>query len=92
MNRISWTRRALRDLEGIHEYIAREDPNIARSIIAAIKQITNHLAYHPFMGKSGRREGTRELVVVKTPFIVIYRLQSDSVEIIRILHGAQKYP
>lgn len=91
MNKISWTRRSLGDLESIYNYIAQDDPKIARGIITDIKKITENLAYHPFMGKPGRREGTRELVVVKTPFIVIYRVQNESVEIIRILHGAQKY-
>jgi toxin ParE1/3/4 len=50
------------------------------------------LLEHPKMGRPGRVEGTRELVVSNTPFIVIYRLQGQHVEVIRLLHSAQLWP
>jgi len=36
--------------------------------------------------------GTRELVIVGTPYIVPYRVENDAVQIITVLHGAQKWP
>lgn len=92
MNRIFWTRRALQDVENIYHYIAIDNPNIAKRVVTDIKKIIDNLSYHPFMGKPGRREKTRELVVTKTHYIIVYRLQSNAIEIIRILHDAQKYP
>lgn len=44
------------------------------------------------MGRKGRLEETRELVIVDTPYIVVYRVKDDKVEILRVLHSAQKFP
>jgi len=40
----------------------------------------------------GRVAGTRELVVVGTPYIVVYRIEPAAVVILRVLHGAQRWP
>ncbi len=44
------------------------------------------------MGKSGRVEGTRELIISNSPYILIYRVKEESVEILRILHTSKRYP
>ena len=46
----------------------------------------------PFRGRLGREEGTRELVISRLPYIVIYRVKDDAVEILYIYHGAQHRP
>ncbi len=43
------------------------------------------------MGRPGRIEGTRELIISHTPYIVIYRVK-EQVEILRILHTSKRYP
>ena len=35
---------------------------------------------------------TRELVVPSTPYIVVYRVQEEYVEILRVIHGSRKWP
>ncbi|UJW76777.1 type II toxin-antitoxin system RelE/ParE family toxin [Rhizobium sp. SL42] len=57
-----------------------------------IGEATSFLAYHPNVGRSGRVEGTRELIVSGTPYIVIYSVANSRVEIITILHAAQRWP
>jgi toxin ParE1/3/4 len=52
----------------------------------------HHLAAHPQMGRPGRVHGTRELVITRTPYIAIYRLSSEAIQILRLLHGAQQWP
>jgi toxin ParE1/3/4 len=44
------------------------------------------------MGRIGRVKGTRELVISRTPFIAVYRIAGQRIEILRFLHGAQKWP
>jgi toxin ParE1/3/4 len=44
------------------------------------------------MGRTGRVAGARELVVARTSFIVIYVVQADTVQIVRVLHAAQRWP
>jgi toxin ParE1/3/4 len=44
------------------------------------------------MAGSGRVRGTRQLIVVGTPYVVVYRIEPASVVILRVLHGAQRWP
>ena len=48
----------------------------------------------PYRGRAGRIEGTRELPLPSLPFIVIYRVldRANAVEIVNIIHGAQRWP
>ena len=46
----------------------------------------------PEAGRSGRVPGTRELVIVPTPFLIAYRIRSGKIEILALLHGARKWP
>ena len=50
------------------------------------------LLLHPKLGRAGRIKGTRELVVSRTSFIVAYRIEGQRIEVIRLLHGAQRWP
>jgi addiction module RelE/StbE family toxin len=51
-----------------------------------------NLRLFPEMGRPGRIEGTRELVISRTPYIAAYRIAGDTVRILRVLHGAQQWP
>jgi toxin ParE1/3/4 len=50
------------------------------------------LATFPERGRQGRIEGTRELVVAGTPFVVAYRIRSREMEVLAIVHGARRWP
>jgi toxin ParE1/3/4 len=75
-------------------YIVDRDPAAAVRVDEEIEQQTDMLIDHPEMGRTGRRPGTRELVVQRTPFVIVYRVRPKAkrVEILRVLHGAQKWP
>ncbi|HLO86119.1 MAG TPA: type II toxin-antitoxin system RelE/ParE family toxin [Nostocaceae cyanobacterium] len=89
---IKWLRQALRNLEQAYTYIVKENPQAAREVILKIQTATNQLENYPFMGRPGRIEGTRELVIAGTSYIVIYRVQEESVQILRVLHTSKRYP
>jgi plasmid stabilization system protein ParE len=40
----------------------------------------------------GRVEGTRELVIAGTAFVVVYRVEAERVEVLAVLHAARKWP
>lgn len=44
------------------------------------------------MGSVGRKQGARELVINRTPFIVVYRIKGKRIELLRLLHGSQQWP
>jgi len=76
------------------DYIVQENPSAALDQLDEIEQQSDLLAEYPEIGRVGRRRGTRELVVNRTPFILVYRVRSrlKRVEILRLLHGAQNWP
>ncbi len=88
---IFWLEAAELDAIGILEYIAQDNITAAYGVYEAIQQQVSHLAEHPKLGRIGRVKGTRELVVSGTPYIVAYRIQGEIIQILRVLHGAQKW-
>lgn len=89
--RVRWLRTALRSLDDHAQYIALTNPDAAQRAVERVRSAVTGLAEYPEMGRIGRVPMTRELVVPGTPWVVIYRIRS-SVEIIRVLHGAQAWP
>ena len=89
---IKWLLIALEDLEQAGEYIARYNPDAATKIIKRIWKATRILAEQPGMGRPGRVQGTRELVVTGTSYIVPYRVVENTVQILRVMHTGRKWP
>ena len=85
--RLEYAPRYFRRLEDIRERIAAETPTAATRMIERMR-----LAASPALGRPGRAADTRELVIPHTPYIVPYRVKNDVVQIITILHGAQRWP
>lgn len=86
--RLKWTRSALTDLQQILDYIAQDNPQAARALAAGFRQTAEHLTRHPFIGRRGELEGTRELMLHRN-FLTTYRVSSEAVEILQIWHVAQ---
>ena len=89
---LNWTRSALRDLDDAGNYIALDNPAAAASMAQHIQEAVEYLEDHPALGRSGRLRGTRELAVSGTPFIIIYRVRLDMIQILRMMHHAHKWP
>ena len=90
--RVKWLRSALANLDAEARYISEDNPSAASATVLAIVKAVEHLEKYPAMGRAGRVTGTRELVVPGTPYIVPYRVRIDVIEIIRVFHGARKWP
>ncbi len=89
---VRWLRKALRNLEQAHAYIAKDDPEAAIRTVSKIQVAVEQLAQFPLMGRVGRVEGTRELVIVNTPYFVVYSLKENKVDVLRVLHASRRYP
>jgi toxin ParE1/3/4 len=87
--KLEWTRAALADLQQILGFIAQDNPHAARALAAGFRQTAEHLAAHPFIGRRGDLEGTRELMLHRN-YLQTYRVGSEAVEILQIWHVAQK--
>jgi toxin ParE1/3/4 len=86
---LKWTQTALRSVDEIAGFIAKDNPSRATSFVMELKVAVNKLQVHPGMGRAGRVPGTRELVLHKN-YIAIYRVRGDDVEILRLHHVARK--
>ena len=94
MTSVRWTHSARRDYRNIVEWLSDRNPAAAHRIADAIDNRLQILVTMPRMGRAGRLEGTRELVISRTPYIVVYQLEStpDQLVVLRLLHAAQRWP
>jgi toxin ParE1/3/4 len=89
---LRWSPAAAEDLFRIIEYIRQENASAAQRIAKTIYESAGSLKSFPNKGRTGRVEGTRELPLPPLPFVVVYRIRKDIVEIANVIHGAQKWP
>lgn len=90
--RVRWLRTALRNLDDEAEYIATDDPKAAQRVVRRVLYAVAALAEQPALGRPGRISGTRELVVLKTRYIVPYRVLGQTVEVLRVFHTSRQLP
>ena len=89
---IRWQDDAINDLLQIRRFIAIDNPAAASQVADRIRSAVPNLTDQPTMGRPGRVPGTRELVLVDVPYIIVYRAEGNSVVILRILHTSRKWP
>ena len=89
---IEWLPEAVRNRGAQLAYIGERNPAAAVEVGDAIERTISRLADYPESGRPGRVPGTGELVVTGTPFIVVYRVEAATIIILRVLHGAQRWP
>jgi len=89
---IRWTKRALRRLDQVGVSISKDNPVAAARVVGRLVSVADALAAHPAMGRPGRLEGSRELVLADIPYIIPYRVTLDHIDILTVMHTAQQWP
>ena len=90
---VAWSREAIDDFARLRSYISENDASAAQRVaLYILHQVELVLTDNPEIGRIGRVAGTRELFIPKTPFIVPYRVNGHTLEILRIYHIAQRWP
>lgn len=90
--RLRWTPSAAADLEHIYYYLVEHHAHRARPTVRQLYDRIRSLKATPRLGRPGREEGTRELLMTNLPYLVVYRLTDQAIEILHIYHGAQQRP
>lgn len=90
--RVRWTTPASNDLYKIVQRIKKDNEPAALKTANILYDGCGDLQKFPRRGRKGRISGTRELVFPGLPYIVVYQIQDQVVEVIRIYHGAQEWP
>ena len=90
---IKWTASSINDLQSLRTYIEKDKPGAARKLAARIvATVEEDLLLQPGMGRAGRITGTREFVVSGTSYFIAYRVEEGSLVVLRVLHGAMRWP
>jgi toxin ParE1/3/4 len=90
--KVVWSHRAKRDLRELVSTIAEDSIQGAELVAERILKAAKSLARMPRGGRIGRVSGTRERVAARIPYILAYRIKSGQVRILRVYHGARKWP
>ena len=90
--KVIWGLRARRDLAELNAYLSEDSAEAAEGVARRILKAAESLGKMPRMGRIGRVKATRERVVRKTPYILAYRIASGRIRILRVFHGARRWP
>jgi toxin ParE1/3/4 len=90
--RIRWTPHAADDLTRIVERIQEDNPDAARRVARTVYNGVASLRTFPSRGRLGQIENTRELVFAPLPYIAVYEIIENQVQVLRIRHTSQDWP
>jgi toxin ParE1/3/4 len=90
--RICWTLTAAADLQQINDYLKDHHPRYRQPTMRKMYATIQSLKDWPHRGPMGREEDTRELSFPPLPYVAVYRVKDESIEVLRIYHGAQERP
>lgn len=90
--RIKYRKAALADLAGIRAFIRKSNPRAAQRVIGEIRKRVSELPNFPEKFRVGAAAGTRELVIGRYGYIVIYEVEPAHVVILSVFHAAQDKP
>jgi len=86
---IVWSPLALKRLQEIREFVAKDKPIAAGRLATRIVATVQTLRRYPYMGRPGWHRDVRELVIARTPYIILYKVHRSRITINTIWHGAQ---
>ena len=90
--RIRWTPPAAADLQSISNYLKVHQPEYRQPTMRNLYEKIRALKDAPYVGRPGIVEGTRELLFSPMPYVAVYRVNGQTIEIWRIYHAAQNRP
>lgn len=89
---ITWTTEAQKDFAVIRAYLVTEVPGRALSIVTRIDAAADSLIQLPERGRPGRKPDTRELLVKRLPYVIVYRITTENIEIVTLVHTSRNWP
>ncbi len=91
--RLAWTDTAQAHLKGIHDYIAQDSPRYALATVDRITHRTRQCGEFPHAGGRVPEYDTDDIrEVLEYPYRIIYRILSDRVDVLAVVHGARRLP
>jgi toxin ParE1/3/4 len=89
--RIRWTPAAAADLQQINDYLKQHHLHYRQPIMRKLYNTIRSLKNWPGLGRR-TEEGTREILFPPLPYVAVYRVKEQTIEVLRVYHGAQDRP
>ena len=91
--RVHWTDAAVRHLLGIYEHIAQDSPVYAQRMIDRLTRRSEQIATFPLSGRMVPEYEAQDIrEVIEKPYRLIYRVKSDQMDVLAVVHSAQLLP
>ena len=88
---LEWSIHSSANIADIRDYIASDNPQAAQNVLDEIRRVVHSLRDFPLLGHMGRRAGTRELVITRYPYLIIYRLDTKKIRILAVVHQSRRH-
>lgn len=89
---LEWSKRSISDRKKIARFYRDEASLfIAQEADREIMEAATRVLRRPLAYREGKRSGTRECVMRKFPYILVYRVRPAKISIVRVLHQALRY-
>ena len=88
-----WTRTAVEHLVAIYEHISQDAPLYAQRVVDRLTRRSEQIAKFPRSGRmvpEYRAPDIRE--VIERPYRIIYRIRAEQIDVLAVVHGAQRLP
>jgi toxin ParE1/3/4 len=80
------------DIREAYNYFTERDSAIAGRLVRAISDAIDGLTVYPLLGRAGVVPGTRERILTRFPYKIVYEINANTIEIYRVLHMARQWP
>lgn len=91
MRRTVWEDDASKELEAAVFYIALSDRPASLRIERQVLDAVALLARHP-IGRPSKMLGVSQKLVLKTPYLIVYRATDTTLTVLRVLHQSRDWP
>lgn len=89
---LEWSKRSIADRKKIARFYNEEASLfIAQEADREIVGAASRILRRPLAYREGKRSGTRECIMRRFPFILVYRIRTTKISIVRVLHQALRY-
>ena len=88
--KVRFTRRAVRDLDLIFNYIAQDRPGAAARVTARIEEFVGVLADFPDVGQVVSSSGAQACALPDLPYRVFYRVVREELQVLQIRHARRR--
>ena len=76
------------DIQEAYSWYETERAGLGEELLSELRQLLDRMAEHPTLYEE-IKPGIRRAVLNRFPYLVIYRLMTDRIEIISVIHGSR---